>query len=104
MRCRIERNLLLSEFAIRWLCGAHAIRHFRSRAKSAIAQASINQQDVCCLSIPVPSLKEQEQITLRISSAERLAVREQEDHAKLMQVKQGLRHDLLTGRVRVPAT
>lgn len=102
MRCRINRAKLLPEFAIRWLCATYASSYFHSRAKSAIAQASINQADVKGLPVVRPGLDEQEHIVARMDCVdERLKV-ESGHVAKLRQLKSGLMHDLLTGAARVP--
>lgn len=101
MRCRVNRDLLLFEFAIRWLCGSEATAHFRSRAKSAVAQASINQQDVRCLPVPLPRMDEQQRICRRASAIEQTLDHEQANLDKLRRLKRGLMQDLLTGRIPV---
>jgi len=54
MRCRLRREVLNPDYAIRWLCSDLVAKYFFSRAKSAIAQASINQQDVRHLPMVFP--------------------------------------------------
>lgn len=101
MRCRIGGCRLLPDFAIRWCRSPQARRHLRSRAKSAISQASINQRDVRCLPVPIPSREEQERICERADSVSELEVQAQQELQKLSHLRRGLVHDLLTGKVRV---
>lgn len=101
MRCRVDAGSLLPRFAIRWLCGGNAVSHFRTRARSAVAQASVNQQDIKSLPLSMPPNAEQERISERVDSLDEALQQEIGDREKLRCTKGGLMHDLLTGRVRV---
>lgn len=101
MRCRVNRDIITPEFTIRWLCGAQAMAHFRSRAKSAVAQASINQQDVRCLLVPLPAMGEQLRIDALAATVEETLCLEKATLEKLVRLKHGLMHDIITGRVGV---
>lgn len=101
MRCRVNRNRVMPDFAIRWLCSGQAMAYFRSRAKSAVAQASINQQDVGCLPVSLPSMDEQQRVSALASAVETALDLEQANLEKLTRLKRGLLHDLPTGRVSV---
>lgn len=102
MRCRVDQATLLPGFAIRWLCWDVAARHFFTRAKSAIAQASINQSDVKSLPVGVPAIDEQRRVCVTAAGAECALDAQEQDLRVLIGLRTGLMHDLLTGRVRVP--
>ncbi|MCY2994393.1 MAG: restriction endonuclease subunit S [Planctomycetota bacterium] len=101
MRIELQRERLLPEFAIRLLCSPSVQLQFHSRAKSAVAQASINQVDVRDCVISVPAIEEQWQIVGRCQSVDRRIHSEQKYLTKLRTTKTALMQDLLTGEVRV---
>jgi len=101
MRCRLSTDRLTPGFAIRWIIAPYSRKWFHRRAKSAIAQASVNQTDVIELAIALPPLDEQQRIVERAEQAENRIDLEQRHLAKLRTLKHGLMDDLLTGRVRV---
>ena len=102
MRCRLRLDRLHPAFAVRWVTGSWARRWFYRRAKSAIAQASVNQSDLTALRLPVPGLDEQGHAVELARGAERRISAETAQLDKLRALKHGLMDDLLTGRVRVP--
>lgn len=93
---------LLPEFLILVLCSDMARRHWLSRAKSAVNQASINQRDVKELWVPVPQPEEQKEIAATMAGAtahiDSLVAKSDAQRT----LKRALMHDLLTGKVRVP--
>ena len=60
MRLTIDRSMMLPQYAINLLCSHIVQRQMRAAAKSAIAQASINQTDVKRCLVPVPQMSEQD--------------------------------------------
>lgn len=102
MRCRVNQTVISPQFATRWLGSPIALQHFQSRAKSAVAQASINQTDVRSLPVKLPDAAEQQRIYERASAVEAAIQCERQSDRELLGLKQGLMHDLLTGRVPVP--
>jgi type I restriction enzyme, S subunit len=65
------------------------------------SMVKLNSRSVLGLEIAMPSIREQDGI-LEVIGIQRSAIETQTTHlAKLRQQKQGLMHDLLTGRVRV---
>jgi type I restriction enzyme S subunit len=56
MRLSVDEARVLPEYVIELLQTAHAKAHFLSKAKHAINQSSINQQDVKSLGVPIPPL------------------------------------------------
>ncbi|WP_214104593.1 restriction endonuclease subunit S [Acrocarpospora catenulata] len=102
MRCRVNRNVAIPKFVATWLGTSHAMRHFRSSAKSAIAQASVNQRDIRACPVPIADLNRQGDV-IRIVDGIRAQKHLRELELKKLQLlKQGLMDDLLSGRVRTP--
>lgn len=66
MRFGLNEDVALPEFLIELLQTAHARSHFLSKAKHAINQSSINQQDVKSLRVPIPPLDRQRSFALRV--------------------------------------
>lgn len=68
MRIIIDNNQAYPEYVIRFLNSPIGLSELRKNAKQAVNQASINQQDVKNVIIPIPSLEEQQQIIIVLSS------------------------------------
>jgi type I restriction enzyme S subunit len=103
MRIRVGAQRMIPEFAILLLSSPHAYRHFLRCAKTAIAQASINQEDVRSLLVAVPLRAEQEKIVDGVQAIRRVEERLTEAAFKLRLLKTGLMQNLLTGDRRVTA-
>lgn len=94
--CRLRSDYL------RHILNSKAWRdHVLSSAKRAIAQASINQEDLRSFVLGVPSLGEQEVAVLGIGSVEGDTQATHHRLRGLHSLKKALMQDLLTGRVRV---
>ena len=90
------------EFIMTVLLSRSSKRYFASRAKKAVQQASINQQDVRLLPLPLPDRREQ---ALIAEASTTLKERITFDSRALMNLKtlKALTADaLLTGRIRMP--
>lgn len=74
---------------------------FQRQAQGAVMDA-IQSSTLRTLQLPVPSMDEQFLLLDRYVSCQARLSTEQVKLAKLQQIKAGLMHDLLTGRVRVP--
>lgn len=103
MRIRVDRQWMISEFALLLLSSSHAYNHFRLCAKTAIAQASINQEDARSLLVASPHRVEQQRIVDAVQVAHRGEDRLKDATLKLRLLRTGLMHDLLTGNRRVTA-
>ena len=101
MRIRVDHQWLIPEFAILLLISPHAYHHFRLCAKTAIAQASINQEDARSLFVALPHRVEQQRIVDTVQAAHRADGRLRGATLKLRLLKTGLMQDLLTGNRRV---
>lgn len=100
MRLKMAVDRVLPDYAIRAWC-YHSRRHLVRRAKSAIAQVSVNQDDVKSCWFPLPPLPEQRRIAAILDAHDARIRAERAQLDKLRQIKKGLMHDLLTGKVRV---
>ena len=101
MRLTIDQQRMLPDFALLILTSPAASGHFLSNAKLAIAQASINQNDVNSLWIQCPHLEEQRVICERIAAIDGFIRNTVSGLEKLHRTKTALMQDLLTGHVSV---
>ena len=101
MRIRVDQQRMVSEFALLLLSSPHAYHHFRLCAKTAIAQASINQEDARSLLFAMPHRVEQQRIVDAVQAAHRVEGRLRDATFKLRLLRTGLMHDLLTRNRRV---
>ena len=87
--------VLLSEFAR---------RHFVARAKKAVQQASINQQDVAALPFPLPDPSEQETIVNMVMGVDCRIDADRSDNHAMRGAKSTIADALFSGRERVGMT
>jgi len=86
------------------------ISQIRKGIKSAIAQATINREDIYQVRLPLPPLPEQHRIATVLGTIDECIEKTEALIAKLKQVKAGLMQDLLTrgiddqGRIRTEST
>ena len=90
------------EFAIIVLLSKSSRRYFASRAKKAVQQASINQQDVSSLPLPLPDGREQAIIAGASIALKNRLVQERTTLEQLEALRASAADALLTVRVRVP--
>ena len=76
-------------------------RYFMTRAKKAVQQASINQQDVVGLSLPLPPMAEQCAIVAVLNGVDGTIKQTHEELVVLQEVKASASDALLSGRVRI---
>lgn len=84
------------------LAGPVTRLQLRSRAKMAVAQASVDHQDVRELPIPVPTLDEQDRIVRVISVVDDALKRENTSLEQAVKLKAGLVNGLFTGTIPLP--
>lgn len=101
MRLRINTAVVRPRLLFEWL-RCHRARRFIVAGVNASNQASINQQVLNPLPVLIPSSQEQERIEALIESHDERFATDQRTLEKLREMKHGLMHDLLTGRVPVP--
>ena len=102
MRLRVRRELIASRLLFLWLKHRTARAWIMSRA-FASNQASINQETLCSVPLPLPSHEEQGAILAALGAQEGRLRNENLTLVKQRALKSGLMDDLLTGRVRVTA-
>jgi type I restriction enzyme, S subunit len=101
MRLRPDRSVISPRLLFEVL-RTKRVRATVAAVASLSNQASINQQGLNPIRIPVPPMAEQKNI-LKVLSAHDARIRAEEAYRdKLQLLKKGLMQDLLTGRVRVP--
>ena len=83
------------------LLSENARQYFKSRAKKAVQQASINQQDVSQLPFLLPTLDEQQAIATTVDGVEAALEVAREELAGLRLLKDSTADALLKGRVRM---
>ncbi|AMQ43551.1 hypothetical protein AMS64_14950 [Aeromonas veronii] len=101
MRIQPDESAILPEYLIRILQSEPAREHFRKVAKRAVAQCSINQQDVKSLSFLLHPLPEQKKIAQILSTWDRAISTTEQLLANSRQQKKALMQQLLTGKKRL---
>ncbi|MFQ5849646.1 MAG: restriction endonuclease subunit S [Candidatus Binatia bacterium] len=102
IRARLDTSRILPGFFAVFVQGQSYSRQVRSFVKTAVAQATITQEDLDKLRVPVPqSLIEQQKIVEIVSALDYQIKTETEERKQLENLKQGLMQVLLTGKVRV---
>ena len=101
MRLTLDSSRVVPEFGFRWLLSEQVKKHLTRRAKRAVAQASVNQNDVRTIPTPCPPRSEQLYIAGVVGSVEQRMETETGALAVLNEVKSALMSVLLTGVLRV---
>ncbi len=101
MRLSLNDARLTTEFGFRWLSSEYVKTNLRSKAKQAVAQASINQSDVRAIPTPCPPPSEQRYIARVIGQVDERLETEGCTLAELCTTKSALMSVLLTGELRV---
>ena len=99
-RLRPLTSRILNEYMLRFMrfaCDSGMFRVFTSQ--SSIAH--LTQEKLSTIRVLLPRIQEQEQIANLIETVDGDIETEQTSLSKQLKIKQGLMHDLLTGRVRV---
>ena len=94
MRLRFSR-LVVSAFVLHYLRSPSGRQRLRANAKWAVNQASINQQDVLCTTLPLPSLAEQEAIVEAVEDQLSVIEHIEADVAAKLKSAQALRQSIL---------
>jgi type I restriction enzyme S subunit len=101
MRFAVDTRRVLPEYAFRFLCTPPVREHFRGKSKRAVAQSSINQQDVKSLPFPLPPIREQAKVVTALATVERKIDAEGKRKAALQALFKTMLHHLMTGKIRV---
>lgn len=101
MRLSVDDSRLMSQFGFLWLSSERVKRHLRRNAKRAVAQASVNQNDVVTIPTPCPPWDEQRRIVQIGAGLDQRLESESRALAALRELKSALMSVLLTGELRV---
>lgn len=101
MRIEPDEAKVHPQYLIRILQSYEARVHFKKVAKRAVAQCSINQQDVKALRFRLPPLPEQKKIAQILSTWDKAITTTEQLLANSQQQKKALMQQLLTGKKRL---
>jgi type I restriction enzyme S subunit len=99
MRLRVRREDILPEYMVACLTSTGAADQIRKRARKAVNQASINQQDVKSLMIPVPPMPLQEYYARAVTACKRLLSQQRQAERQAEQLFQSLLHQAFRGEL-----
>jgi type I restriction enzyme S subunit len=101
IRLRIYRNLYDPRFLSYFMNSNSWYKQIRACIKPAIAQATINQEDLNRMLVPAPPVGEQREIVDILSSVDNKTLKEKQRRQQQDRLKKGLMQVLLAGKVRV---
>ncbi|WP_437727576.1 restriction endonuclease subunit S [Sorangium sp. So ce861] len=101
MRLTVDSTRVLPSFAFLILASPMTKAFFLQRAKQAVAQASINQQDVRAVFVPLPTLPEQAAISSGVENVDLRTAAECHCLELLSGLRSMLLSALLSGEIRV---
>jgi type I restriction enzyme, S subunit len=102
IRVRLDIKQILPEFLSVFVQTKAYSNQLLSKAKTAVAQATITQVDLDAIIIPLPpTIDEQEEVVRIISTVDKKLQLEKEERVKVDKIKHGLMDLLLTGKVRI---
>lgn len=99
MRFAVDRSRVEPGFVVAFLQTAHAKSQILARAKDAINQSSINQQDVRGLSLPVPPIDVQREFARRLEAIEALKAAHRTSLAEMDALFASLQHRAFRGEL-----
>ena len=99
MRFTVDTAQVLSGFVVAHLQTSFTKAEILSKAKRAINQASINQQDVRSLTILLPPLADQERFVIASSKTRTLLSRSESERVKLEMLFDALIHRAFSGNI-----
>ena len=100
MKIRFDKGID-PQFGAMVLLSDNSRRYFTARAKKAVQQASINQQDVSELGLPCPLLVEQQAIATALDGVDAAIEVTRKERDGLRLLKESTSDVLLMGRVRI---
>lgn len=102
IRVRLDTKQILPEFLSVFVQTKAYSNQLLSKAKTAVAQATITQVDLDAIIIPLPpTIDEQQEVVQIISTIDKKLQLEKEERLKVDKIKRGLMDLLLTGKVRI---
>lgn len=104
MRFRVDPSLVHPRFLVQVLQTRELKSQIHSRAKRAVNQASINQQDVGSFRVPVPPLSKQLEFVARVASIENVAACAKRSAVALDSLFASLQHRAFRGELGLAET
>jgi type I restriction enzyme S subunit len=105
MRIRVNQDRVSPQFAELLLQNSAGKKWIKSRASGTSgSMVKIKRRDIMSFPVCLPERAEQDQIVLIISAAKNAIAASEEKLAALQEVKKSLLQNLLTGKIRIPAT
>ncbi len=102
IRMRLDTKKVSPDFFAIFVQTKEYSNQLLSRAKTAVAQATVTQEDLDSVVIPLPpTLSEQQKIAEIISAMDKKLLLERQEKERLERIKRGLMDLLLTGKVRI---
>lgn len=102
IRMRVDTKKVSPDFLAVFVQTKSYSNQLLSRAKTAVAQATITQEDLNSVVIPLPpTLNEQEKIAEIISTIDTKLLLEIQEKERIGRIKRGLMDLLLTGKIRI---
>lgn len=99
MRLRVDSSVILPRFLVQVLQTPELKSQIRSRAKRAVNQASINQQDVGSFRVPVPPLASQHEFVARVAAIQGVANAARRSAVELDSLFASLQHQAFNGEL-----
>lgn len=100
IRFAVDTELILNQFALHFLVSPQAREQIRTKAR-VVHQASINQQDLKSILVPLPDLSEQTAVVRTFWAVDRKIEIEESRRAALETLFNSMLHQLMTGQLRV---
>jgi len=101
IRIRVRHQKCIPEFLAYFMSTDLYYKQIRSSIKAAIGQATINQQDLNMIRVPLPPITEQQEIVSILSTTDLMKKTELKNKFYFQNLKKGLNQELLTGKIRV---
>ena len=102
IRVRLDMQKILPEFLSVFVQTKEYSNQLLSKAKTAVAQATITQVDLDAIIIPLPpTIDEQREVADIIATIDKKLQLEKDEKIRMERIKRGLMDLLLTGKVRV---
>jgi type I restriction enzyme S subunit len=98
---RLRARKMITEFGNAWMNSEWTRAYWRRRCGTSSGLNTINRTMLNAVLLPVPQQDEQRRIVAALSETDARIKSERVYRDKIKLQKQGLMHDLLTGRVRV---
>jgi type I restriction enzyme S subunit len=98
---RLRSRQLVPKFALAWLNSEWVRAYWRCLCGTSSGLNTINRTILNAIPVPVPDKEEQRRIIAVINTQKTRICTEEAYRDKLKLQKQGLMHDLLTGKVRI---